>query len=155
RQALETECKAQQKLQAIQAQGKHYAAEVEKLKAPLEEATRAAQQASDQATEARTRLQQARESLREVTQLDGSKGCRHCGQALTPGHIKEEKRRRAKEVTEADARSVAATEAYQVARNEEQRLREQYTQAEKTLLDARLEFSSCKQEAEQARKDVA
>jgi exonuclease SbcC len=155
RQALETECRAQQKLQAIQAQGKHYAAEVEKLKAPLEEATRAAQQASDQATEARTRLQQARESLREVTQLDGSKVCRHCGQALTPGHIKEEKRRRAKEVADADARSIQATEAYQAARTEEQRLREQYTQAEKTLLDARLEFSSCKQEAEQARKDVA
>ena len=52
------------------------------------------QQAAEQATEAKTVLQQARDHLKELTRLDGSKTCRHCGQPLTEGHLQEEKRRR-------------------------------------------------------------
>ncbi len=154
RQALEREQKAQQELQIIQAKGKQYAAEVEKLKPGLEEAARAAQQASEQATEARTRLKQARESLQELDQLDGAKVCRHCGQSLTPGHIKDEKRRRSKMATEAETHARQAAETYQAARAAEQRLHDQFSQAEKLLLDARVDFSSAKKEAEQAQKDV-
>jgi exonuclease SbcC len=155
RQSLEREQKAQQELQTIQANGKQYAAEVEKLRPGLDEASRAAQQVGEQATEARTRLQQTRESLQELSQLGGAKVCRHCGQGLTSGHVKDEKRRRTKELEEAGARARQAADAHQAARAAEQRLRDQFAQAEKTLLDARVDFSSSKKESEQAQKDVA
>src|SRR5439155_786281 len=76
------------------ARGKQRAAELEALRPQLDEATRTAQQAGEAATVAKTELSQARQSQRELTQLDGAKVCRHCGQALTDGHVKEEKKRR-------------------------------------------------------------
>jgi exonuclease SbcC len=154
RQARAGEQSAQQTQQAVQTRGKEYAAEVEKFRPQVEEAARALQQANDQATEARTLLQQARDSLRELTQLTGSKVCRHCGQALTEGHLQEEKRRRNAEVSTADQRVQRMQETQKTARTTEQRLREQLAQAEKAHQDARLEYRDCQAQLKQARADV-
>jgi DNA repair exonuclease SbcCD ATPase subunit len=153
-QAQAREQAAQQDLQAVQARGKQRAGEVERLKPLAEDAGRALQHASDGATEARTLLQQARQSLQEVTHLDGAKVCRHCGQRLTEGHVKEEKRRRAEEVRRAEARSREAGEAQQKARAEENRLRGELAQAEKAYQEARLEYLDAQNRRKQAQKDV-
>ena len=79
-------------------------------------------QAAEQVTEAKTVLQQARQHLKELTQIDGSKVCRHCGQALTEGHIKEEKRRRSAAVAAADAVLKELTAAHQLANQSERQV---------------------------------
>ena len=43
--------------------------------------------------------------------------CRHCGQALTPGHIEEEKVRRDKVLHEAKRRAQSADEALKIAQS--------------------------------------
>jgi exonuclease SbcC len=154
RQALGREETARVALQQVQERGTRLAGEVSRLKPLAEEAARALQQANDQATEARTLLQQARDSLAEVTHLDGAKVCRHCGQALTPGHVKEEKRRRANEVRQAEERAKQASEAQRQARTAEQAARDQLTQADKAHQEARLEYRDGQNQAKQARADV-
>ena len=67
--------------------------ELDDLRPKAEDLVRQLQQSSEQATEARTLLaSKPRESLRELSQIDGAKVCRHCGQALTTvDHLGEEK----------------------------------------------------------------
>src|SRR5262249_48251526 len=98
RQAKQREQTAKQKLTQVETRGKQLSAELKRLEPLVQTADRAARQAKDQETEARTFLKQARDSLREITEMHGSKVCRHCGQELTPGHLQDEKRRRDDEV---------------------------------------------------------
>jgi exonuclease SbcC len=154
RQALATEQAAQQRQQAVRVRGEQMAADLEKLRPQVEEAARALQQATDEVTKAKTLLQQARAGLKEITQLYGAKVCRHCGQALTPGHVQEEKRRRSAEVAEAEQLLQQATAAQGEARTTEQGLREQLAQADRTYQDARLEYRDCQNQMKQARADV-
>jgi exonuclease SbcC len=154
RQARSREQLAQQELGQVEARGKQRAAEVEHLKPLAEEAGRSLQQASDQAAEARTLLQAACDGLKQVSQLDGAKVCRACGQALTPGHVREEKSRRGAEVQQAEARHRQADEALKQARAEEQRLRGELAAAEKAHQEARLEYNDVRGRGRQARQDV-
>ncbi len=93
----------------------------------------------DQAAEAQTLLQQARDSLKELTRLDGSKVCRHCGQPLTEGHLEEEKRRRAPAVAEAEAKLKQATAAHRPPSSTSSKSRAEFDQAER-LARMRVEY---------------
>jgi exonuclease SbcC len=154
RQARATEEAARQELEQVQARGKKLKADVENLKPQLDEAQRHMQEASDRATEARTLLAQAKESLQQVTHLDGAKVCRACGQALTPGHVDEERRRRGKEVKQAETSCDQASELLRQARAKEQRLRTDHTQAENAYHEARDQYRDEQARGKQARSDV-
>jgi exonuclease SbcC len=154
RQAQAREQSAVQGLQDIKARGEARAEEVKRIKPQLEEAVTRLREAADQATTMRTLLEQARESLRELTQLHGSKMCRHCGQALTDGHIKEEKRRREAVVRDAEGRAQSSARAHQEARKVEERLRTDLAGAEELYQKARDEYVVGKKEIELARQQL-
>ena len=154
RQARGREQAAAERLEQVEAKGKTLAAEVERLKPLVEQADRATRQASEQATEARTLHQQAQESLREITQLDGAKVCRHCGQPLTPGHLQEEKHRRAADVQRAEARLQKDNADLQAAHKAEKQLREQFAAAQKAHQDAREEYREVQNQQRQAQAEV-
>jgi exonuclease SbcC len=154
RQARLGEQTAARTQQAVQERGKALKLEVAELQPRHEAAAEALQQAGDRHTEARTLLQQARASLLELTELDGAKVCRHCGQALTEGHLKEEKRRRAGAVAAAETEARKAHEALQAARSAEQGMREQLAKAEKAYQEARLEYRDCDNQIKSARAAV-
>ncbi len=82
-------------------------------------------------------LQQARDSLNEITVLDGSGRCRHCGQPLTAAHLEDEKRRRNEEVRRADILLKKANADAQTAQKAEKQLREQFAAAQKAHQEAR------------------
>ena len=155
RQALERGQAARQAREAVEARGVQAKAELEKVRPRLQEAEEAARQAADRAAAARTVLQQARESLKELTRLDGSKVCRHCGQALTEGHLKEEKRRRTAEVAEADAALKQEALAQQAAQQREAQVRAEFDALERGRQDLRVEYSDWKAKAEQSQADAA
>jgi exonuclease SbcC len=154
RQAVQREQDAKQRLTQVEAHGKHLNAELKRLEPLVKEADRAARDAQDQETEARTLLKQAQDSLREITELDGAKRCRHCGQELTPGHLQDEKRRREEEVRQAEQKLKKTAAVLQAAQKEEQRLREQESGVQKNCQDARENYSEAKSQAKQARADV-
>jgi exonuclease SbcC len=154
RRAVDGEQAAQKAEQEVLERGKRIAAEAERLKPIRDQAAVALEEATRKATEAGTLLKQARDSLREVTSLDGSKVCRHCGQALTPGHLAEEKRRREGAVVAAERQEKQASAAARAARESERRAREQYEQADKARQDARLEYGDSKNKLAQARLEV-
>jgi len=155
RQALHREQTESQRLEQVETKGKALAAEVERLKPLVEQADQATRQASEQATEARTLYQQEQEALREITQLDGAKMCRHCGQPLTPGHLQEEKRRRTDAVGCAEKRLKQDNADLQAAQKAERHLREQLASAQKTYQEARDEWREAQNQQRQARAEVA
>lgn len=154
RQALEHEQTAKQRLTEVEVRGKELKAELERLGPLVHTADRTTRLAKDEETEARTLLKQARDSLREITQLDGSKRCRHCGQELTPGHLADEKQRRGKDVRLAEERLQKAAAALQAAQREEKRWREEESAIQKTYQEMREEYREVHSQAQQARNDV-
>jgi DNA repair exonuclease SbcCD ATPase subunit len=136
-----------------QAAGEKLAAEVDKLKPRLDEAGRVRQKADEQATQARTLRDQAREQAEELRQLRGAKVCRHCGQALTPEHLRDEERRRDKEAAQADKVFQQAASAQEAARKTEQELRDQHDGLARQLQEAREQFRDLRRRADQARQD--
>jgi DNA repair exonuclease SbcCD ATPase subunit len=154
RRAVERRRLAEQQRNAVLAQGKQYAAELSDLQPRLEEAKRQRREADAKAIEARTRLQQADQSLRELSRLDGAKVCRQCGQELTPGHIVEEKARRGKARAEAEGRDREATAAQEAACKQEERLRARYDGLEKARQEARERFQEQKGQAERAEDEA-
>jgi exonuclease SbcC len=154
RQALERERAALASQQEVKTRGEAHKAEAARLRPLAEEAVRGLEQANEQATTARTLLDQARESVKELTEVAGAKVCRHCGQALTEGHLKEEKRRRQKAEREAESRYQHAAKAQQAARNSEAKLREEHAQAERAYQEARLEYGETLSELKGVRQDV-
>src|SRR5262249_1136489 len=154
RQAKQREQTAKQKLTHVETRGKQLSADLKRLEPLVQEADRAARQAKDQETEARTFLKQASDSLREITEMHGSKVCRHCGQELTPGHLQEEKRRRGEEVQRANERLQKATADLRAAQKEEERLRKEDSVAQKNYQEAREEYREVQSQAQQAHADV-
>jgi exonuclease SbcC len=139
----------------VEERGKQIKEELEAIRPRLDAATETLRQAAEQATAAKTVLQQAREHLKELTQIDGSKVCRHCGQALTEGHIKEEKRRRSAAVGAAEASQKTAVAAHHLARQGEQQVRAEFDQTERGRNDLRVEYSALKEKVEQSQADTA
>jgi DNA repair exonuclease SbcCD ATPase subunit len=127
---------------------------VERLRPELEEATRSRQQAEDQATRSHTLLEQARQHLEELTQLDGAKVCRHCGQPLTAAHLQDEKCRREADVAAAEQQFQQAVGVQEAGQKRHQELAVEMARLEKRLQDAREEFREHRQKAEQARQDA-
>jgi DNA repair exonuclease SbcCD ATPase subunit len=149
--AVEQVRTTEQEQQKVRAHGEERKRELERLKPLVEEAAARLNQASEQATEARTLFAQARESLQELTHLEGSKVCRHCGQALTPGHIEEEKSRRGTAMKVAEARARQTADALEAARKAEQQLREQLTAADKAYQEARVAYGEGNAHIKQAK----
>jgi DNA repair exonuclease SbcCD ATPase subunit len=154
RQALEREQTAKQRLVEVEARGKQWSAELKRLEPLVQAADRTARQAKDRETEARTLVNQARDSQREITQLDGSKRCRHCGQELTPGHLEEEKRRRNDDLRQAEERLKNAAAEWQSAQKEENRVRQEEGDTQKKYQEAREEYRDAQNQSSQARADV-
>ncbi len=155
RQAQERGQAARQDREAVEAKGIQIKADLEKMRPRLQQAEEALRRAADQAAEARTIVQQARDSLQELTRLDGSKVCRHCGQELTEGHLKEEKRRRTTAVAEAEAKLKQATQAHQAAQQSERQARAEHDQAEGARQDLRVEYQALKEKTDQAQAEAA
>lgn len=155
REATGRERTAREAEQATVARGQQLRAEVERLRLRLDESAKALHAATETAAEARTLLQQARASLKEVTELDGAKVCRHCGQSLTEGHVAEEKVRRAAAVKAAEADEKKAVAALKAARDAELTARSQFELADKNRNDARVEYSECKAAVARAEQDIA
>jgi DNA repair exonuclease SbcCD ATPase subunit len=153
RDATNRERVARQAEQATLARGKQLGAEADGLRQCLEEAAKTLHKATAAAAAARTVLQQARASLKEVTELNGAKVCRHCGQALTEKHVEEEKRRRTAVVAAAEADDKKAAATLKAARAAEGSARETLDKAEKTRNDARVEYSDCKAALARAEQD--
>lgn len=153
-QSSQQEAVSEQLLQTVRARGETCKAELEALRPKLLEATATLQAASDAATEARTLCTQARESLDELQHLDGAKMCRHCGQPLTPGHLGEEKRRRSRDLDQAEKRARQTQSLLEHARQQEAELREAFTRAEKAYLDAREEYRDHRQKRVSAQETV-
>ncbi|HXG12760.1 MAG TPA: SMC family ATPase [Gemmataceae bacterium] len=154
RHARVREREAAQARQTVQQKGEQLAAKVDRLKPEVEEAMRALRQATDEATRLRTLWEQAQEDFAEITNLQGAKVCRHCGQPLTEGHLRDEKRRREKEVARAEADYRAAIAAQQAAQKREQELRAQLTELEQQFQAAREEYREHRRQAEQAQADI-
>ncbi len=138
----------------VEGRGKKIKEELEALQPRLDAAVDKLRQASEQATEAKTVLQQSCDHLKELTQIDGSKVCRHCGQALTEGHIKDEKRRRTAAVAAADAVLKEAGAAHQSAQQNERQVRAEFDQTERRRNDLRVEYTTWKEKAELAQADA-
>ncbi|MFO0926082.1 MAG: SMC family ATPase [Gemmataceae bacterium] len=142
---------ADTRLQAIRVRGEGLKAQTEELRGRLDSATRALERASAAATEARTLLQQARESLDELSRLEGAKTCRHCGQPLTAGHLAEEGRRRTAAVADAERRATDTGAAETAARQAADRVRAELSVADKARDDARDEFRDAQSQLKNAR----
>jgi DNA repair exonuclease SbcCD ATPase subunit len=154
RQAQDAERSAAEGLRMVEARGKACAAEVKRLEPLAAQATKAQKEAADQAATTRTLLEQARTSLREVTELEGAKVCRHCGQELTPGHLLEEKHRRSAAVATVEAEANQAADSHRAAHDAERMLRGELNDAEKQHQEARLEYRDCKARLGHAQQDI-
>ncbi len=151
--ALVREQAALEAQQTIKARGEQLAVEVDRLRPPLAGAEQKRLQADEAATRARTLRDEARRQVKELDELHGAKVCRHCGQALTPQHLRDEKRRRDREAAAADKACQEAAAAQQEAQKMEQEARERFTDAEKKLQQARDEYRDHRHQAELARQD--
>ena len=138
----------------VEEHGKRCLAENDALKPKLEEAVRVLQEATDRVTETRTVLQQARESLGELSQLDGAKVCRHCGQNLTEGHLHEEKRRRGVAVAEAEAKAKQAALHQQSARTNRDAFHKEAERAAEALTTARNDYRDADNRRKQAQETI-
>jgi DNA repair protein SbcC/Rad50 len=153
-QAATRERVARKAEQTTLARGKQLGVDAERSRVSLEEAAKALHATTEAAAEARTLLQQARASLKEVTELDGAKVCRHCGQSLTEKHVDEEKILRGRDVRAAEEQEKKAAGILKAARDAERAAREQFEQAEKARNDARVEYSECKATLARAEQDI-
>lgn len=154
RQSRTREAASAQALQTIQAKGEQLAVVVEQLKPQTAEAARVRRDADEEHTRVRTLLEQARDQFNELSDLEGAKICRHCGQKLTPEHVRDEKKRRAAEVAETEKKYQQTANVRKAALVREQELAGRLEEQQKALQEARGDYREQKQQAEQARKDV-
>jgi exonuclease SbcC len=145
---------AERSRQEIQQRGQQLSVRVDAFKGQVEEAARLAKQATDEATRLRTLLEQAQEQLEEITNLQGAKRCRHCGQELTEGHLIEERARRQQELDRAGAAYQRAAGVQQAAQKKEQELREQFDRLVQERQTARDEYAEQQRLARQAQDDI-
>ena len=153
--AKATASRADEEKKRIELKGKEWSEEAKRLEPLVTEADAATRQASAQAIEAKTLLQQARASLNEITILDGSGVCRHCGQSLPAGHLEDENRKRSAVVRSADAQLKQANTDLQAAQKTEKDLREKLALAQKAHQEAREEYRDCLNRVQQAQAEIA
>jgi DNA repair exonuclease SbcCD ATPase subunit len=154
RQLVAGERQSRENLAAVEARGKLLREQAETAKTAATEAAKVAEKSGEESAEARARLQQAREALAEVSQLGATKVCRACGQALTAGHVKEEKRKRSAVVAEAERRAKTAADAHQTARTDSERRRKESDAAAAVLQELRDEFTRGKADVDNAAREI-
>ena len=147
---VQAEKAAQKAMESALKQGTARKADAERLKAEAEKAAAFLRQAAEAAAEARTLAQQARQALAELSQLEGAKTCRHCGQALTPGHVDEEKQKRGAEARRAEEKARQTAGALEAAKAAEADALGRAQAAEQACQEARDEWKSAKAALDQA-----
>jgi DNA repair exonuclease SbcCD ATPase subunit len=154
RQVYQREIAATREQKTIQQRGEEIKAQVQSLTAAGEEAGKASQAANESATRTQTLLEQARQQLEELTQLQGAASCRYCGQPLTAAHLQAEKKGREKAVREAEATWREASQARGAAHQKQQDIHGERETAEELLQRAREDYRDRAHTAETMRKDV-
>jgi DNA repair exonuclease SbcCD ATPase subunit len=154
RQVRESEANLGREEKTRLAQGDQLRKKQETRKAEVEAVSRLRQEADGKAVEAKTLFERARMSLREFQSLEGSRICRACGQPLTEGHYKDEKRKRDRELAEAKVLSEKADQVQKKAQGEETKVKRELTACEEELTTARDEYRNWKRDLDQARRDV-
>jgi DNA repair exonuclease SbcCD ATPase subunit len=153
-QAVEQEKTSTDAYRQIESQGKQLKAQLEHSQEQLRLAGSQRQHADDNAAQARALRNEAKKHLDELSQLRGSKVCRHCGQELSPGHLEDEKIRRQKYLAQADEQHRQADKHQQEARQLEEKLHHEAQQIEQRTQQARDEYVKQRERAEQSRKEV-
>jgi exonuclease SbcC len=138
----------------VTAHGKALAADRKTLAEQVEKATQTRQQADERAAAARALLAESRKQLEELSQLEGAKVCRVCGQALTPGHTEAESARRERALAAAEAAYQEAEKVRKAAAKEEKRLLERQQTLDGQLQEARDQVKDCRARSKQAEQDA-
>jgi DNA repair exonuclease SbcCD ATPase subunit len=154
RKAEEEQSTAAASLEAIEKRGKELTTQIERTTPQVEKAASERQVAESQVAAARALLQQARQQVQELSQLDGEKICRRCGQQLTPGHLQEERRRRSRDMAEQEKRCDQAVKTMEKVRQQHEQATAQVARLEEERRTAREEFVTCRARMSQARADV-
>ena len=154
REMVELEQSSAEKLKAIEVHGKKLSAHVNALTKALHEAVETRQKADEDVTRTRTLADQAQQALDDLQQVGGSKICRHCGQALTAEHMREENKRRKKEAADSEKQFQEAKKRQQTAHDKEKQLRSEHSKAEQERQEARDDYMDIKHKAAQATTDV-
>ncbi len=154
RETLQSEKSALETREKIKVKGKKLREQLDELAEQVAEAAKIKEDADANATRMRTLLEQAREHLQEVSMIDGAKVCRTCGQALTPGHIEEEKVKRKQELAEVEQEHKAAIQAQKDAAKKEKELRKKHIEVDQACQAARDEYVEFNAQAGQANKDL-
>jgi exonuclease SbcC len=152
--ARKREGEAKQEREQVEARGKQLKAELNRLQPLVQAADQTARQLKDQETKAGTLLDQARESLHEITEMAGSPRCQHCGSMLTSDHLEDQKRQRGEAVRRLEEQRQKAAAALSAAQTEENRLREHEKCARESYDRAREDYRQTKSREEQASADV-
>jgi DNA repair protein SbcC/Rad50 len=155
RAARELETKASAAQVEVRARGETCKSDADTLRKQLDGLIPKTKQARELAAEARTLFNQARQSLDELAQLDSATRCRHCGQPLTAGHIREEKVRRTREVNETRTRHEKAQHEQQEADGREADLQTRLTAADEAYQKARDEYRDAVREIRSAQEATA
>lgn len=153
RKAMQREADLSGKEQALREAGERRHVAQEAAEKKHSEAQARVQEAEGGLVAAQTLLQQAQAGSKEFQQLEGATTCRYCGQLLTPKHYAEEKRRRKKEVTEAQARDKAAAESREQVAQEVQQLQKELTASTQGLQEARDQYRSWKRDRDEAQRE--
>ncbi|MFL5341560.1 MAG: AAA family ATPase [Gemmataceae bacterium] len=138
----------------LTANGEEIRAKLEALRPAADAAKAALQVAQDKLSSERALLHEAMKLRDEFDVLEGSKICRMCGQPLTPGHFHEEKGRRDKAVTAAEARVQDATAAFKAAQSEAQKVGEQFQAVEQAIQAARDEYRDNRHQLQQYERET-
>jgi DNA repair exonuclease SbcCD ATPase subunit len=138
----------------VTAHGKELAAERKALAEQAEKATQKRQQADERAAAARALLAESRKQLQELSELEGAKVCRVCGQALTPGHLEAETARRERALAAAEGASQKTEKARKAALDEEKRLLERLKDLDARLQEARDQVKDWRARSRQAEQDA-
>ena len=153
-QALHREDAAHRKADEIKKTGEKARGEADRL-APEAEATRQAKARADEAAAGTAVLaRQARELAAEFAEMAGQKTCRACGQALTPAHFEQEKKRREWDAKAAEKKHADAVAAQRAAADRDAELRFAETAVKEKLDKLREEYKEQQTEIKQAGADI-
>jgi exonuclease SbcC len=152
----------QHELQRLHQEGKALAQSVEQANERLKHAEATKAQAAEHDTEARTHYRQAKAELDELSQIDGARVCRQCGQPLSAQHLEAEKSRRGNRLREAEeigrrckAQLEQANEAWKRAKLAWEQLTQQHEQTREAYRSQRDALQNAERERTRLRQECA
>jgi hypothetical protein len=128
------------KLRSVTEQGKQLAAKAKKAAAALEKAQAECRLAATSAAQAKGRLAEAQKEVAGLSTLAGENHCRHCGQEVTPEHLKMEKVRREKLRVSAETAHRTAEQDHKKATEETANANARHNNLQRELAEARGRF---------------